>query len=160
MEIEDLRASAALVIPAPAEALYAFIADMPRVGEVSPVCTGGEWESDARGVGATFIGTNTMGDMTWQARMRVETADAPHVFAWDNVGDPAVPVNDDTVANARWTYRFTPVEGGTEVVASWEVLPESQILTAVDPQIVARLPKMNAAGMEQTLANIKTLFES
>ena len=40
VQIEEFH-EASIVIAAPAEELYAFIADMPRMGEVSPVCVGG-----------------------------------------------------------------------------------------------------------------------
>ena len=80
MDISSFDASGDVVIDAPPEPLYDFIADMPAMGEISPWCTGGEWESDERGVGAFFVGSNAMGERTWQARMRVCEADRPREY--------------------------------------------------------------------------------
>jgi polyketide cyclase/dehydrase/lipid transport protein len=159
MDLTDLQAAASIVIAAPSDALYEFVADMPRAGEVSPVCTGGEWETDARGVGATFIGTNTMGERTWQARMKVAVADAPREFAWENIGAPDQPLPDDVVAAARWTYTFTPVDGGTRVDESWRMLLSGPQLEAIGEERLKAIPGWNQAGMETTLANLKALFE-
>jgi carbon monoxide dehydrogenase subunit G len=159
MDLADLQASASIVIAAPPEALWGFIADMPKVGQISPVCTGGEWESDLRGVGATFIGSNTAGERTWQARMKVVVADEPREFAWENIGDPAKPVADDAVASARWDYVFAPVEGGTMVDETWQMLVSSPQLEALGEERLMRIPARNQAAMEQTLASLKALFE-
>jgi hypothetical protein len=159
MDLTDLTASATIIVSAPPEKLYEFIADMPRVGEISPVCTGGEWEGSERGVGATFIGSNTMGERTWQARMRVVAADAPREFAWENIGDPTRPVDDDTVTAARWTWTFTPVEGGTQVDESWKMLLAGPQLEAIGKERLKAIPARNQAGMEETLTKLKTLLE-
>ena len=160
MELHELQATASLVISASPEDLYSFIADMPRVGEVSPVCTGGTWETESRGLGATFIGSNTRGERTWQARRRVVVAEPSAAFAWDNVGEATAPLDAGASANARWTYTFEPVDGGTLVTESWEVLPGSRVLEALDNPRVASLPGMTQGGMEETLENLKKVFES
>src|ERR1700722_8934000 len=110
MDLTAFRASASVVIAAPPAEIYAFIADMTRMGEISPECTGGTWESESRGAGATFIGSNTAGDRTWQRRIRIAVADPPREFAFENVGDPAVPASEDDLPMARWCYTFVPEE--------------------------------------------------
>jgi hypothetical protein len=159
MDLTDLQAAASIVIAAPPDALYAFVADMPRMGEISPVCTGGEWEADARDVGATFIGTNTMGERTWQARMKVVAADPSREFAWENIGDPTQPVPDEIVSAARWTYTFTAVDGGTRVDESWRMLLSGPQLEAIGEERLKAIPGWNQDGMEKTLAKLKALFE-
>jgi hypothetical protein len=89
---------------------------MPRIGEVSPQCTGGRWEGDGRSVGATFIGSNTRKEFTWKARMRIVVDDPPRPFAWENLGDHRVPLVADAVPLVRWGHKFLPVDGGTQVV--------------------------------------------
>jgi Polyketide cyclase / dehydrase and lipid transport len=159
MDLTTFHASASVVIAAPPAEIYAFIADMPRMGEISPECTGGTWESESRGVGAMFIGSNTAGDRTWQRRIRVAVVDPPLEFAWENLGDAAVPVSDDDMAAARWGYTFTPVEGGTKVDETWGLLNNPR-LEAVGEERLRQLQVRNQSGMEQTLANLKQLLET
>ena len=160
MEPSELRASATIVISAPQEDLYSFIADMPRIGEISPVCNGGNWEGADRGVGATFVGSNTRGDRTWQARMRIAVADPSREFAWDNLGEATQPYDEKVAGNVRWTYLFEPVESGTRVTESWSVLPGSRILEALDDPRIVGLPKMTQESIEETLEGLKQLFEA
>ncbi len=132
---------------------------MPRAGEISPVCTGGTWESDERGVGATFIGSNTIRDRTWQARMRIAVADPPSEFTWENIGDSTMPVTSDTRPAARWSYTFTPVEGGTRVNESW-ILFDNPGLANLDEEQLLKAATRNQSGIERTLANLKGLLEA
>jgi hypothetical protein len=158
MDLSTFRASASVTIAALPEEIYAFIADMPRMAEISPVSTGGAWESAARGVGALFLGTNRAGDREWQRRIRVATADAPREFAWENLGDPAAATGDGPAA-ARWGYTFTPVDGGTQVEESWRLLDDPR-LEAVGEEQLRQLQVRNEADMATTLANLKRLLES
>jgi hypothetical protein len=157
MDLRSFSAAASTVIDAPAQPIYAFIADMPRIGEISPECSGGAWESDERGVGALFVGSNTLGERSWQRRIRVVVADPPREFAWENLGDPSEPITADTIGAARWTYIFTPVEGGTRVDETWCLLDNPR-LQAVPEDQLRGLESRNRTGMEETLANLKSLF--
>jgi hypothetical protein len=160
MDLNDLQASASIVIAAPPDKLYEFIADMPRIGEISPECIGGEWEGDARGVGATFVGSNVIGENSWQARMRVAVADPSRQFAWENMGAVASEATNDGAPNARWTYTFTPIAGGTEVEETWKMLRVGPQLEARGEEFVNSLPGLRRANMETTLAKLKALYES
>ncbi|MCI4337615.1 MAG: SRPBCC family protein, partial [Thermoplasmata archaeon] len=122
VDVTRFRAAASVVIDAPAEVLFDFIADMPRMAEISPVNTGGAWETDARGVGATFMGTNVMPNRSWSARMRIVVSGRPRAIAWCNLGGAGLPLSDDLPHNVRWRYDFTPVEGGTRVDETWQFL--------------------------------------
>jgi len=157
MDSPTFQAAANTVIAAPAEEIYAFIADIERMGEISPECTGGTWESDDRGVGALFIGSNAAGDRTWQSRMRVVEARPPHAFAWENVGNPADPITD-LKPRARWRYTFTPGEGGTVVEESWLYLSEPTEEALRDGRLQARMAT-NESGIATTLANLKRVVE-
>jgi len=160
MDTSPFTASASVVVAAPPLAVYDLIADMPAMGEISPQCTGGEWETDERGVGARFVGSNTAGERTWQARMRVCVADPGREFAWENLGSPDDPVSDDAVALVRWGYAFEPVEGGTRVVESWRIVHAYPELVATSERFRAALPGLMLAMMEQTLENLRARFES
>jgi len=156
MDLSDLQACASVVVAAPADKLYEFIADMPRIGEISPECTGGEWESSSGALGATFIGSNTSGGVSWQARMRVAVADPPREFAWENMGGVA---GGDGEPSARWSYVFTPVVGGTEVKETWKMLRILPQLEARGEDFVSGLPEARRKNMEETLARLKALYE-
>jgi hypothetical protein len=160
MDISALHASSSIMIAAPPEKVYAFIADMPRIGEVSPQCTGGRWEGDGRSVGATFIGSNTRKDFTWKARMRIVVDDPPREFAWENLGDHRVPLVADAVPLVRWGYKFLPVDGGTQVVEDWRIVNSYPQLEQLPESRFAELPAMMLDGMETTLANLKGLLET
>jgi len=156
MDISPFTASARLAIVAPPETLYDFIADMPAIGAISPQCTGGEWRSDERGVGALFVGSNTQGDNTWQAQMRVVAADRPREFAWENLGAVDWP---DARPLARWGYTFEPAADGTIVEETWRILESYSTLEALPEAHRAGLTPWFQHNIEQTLGNLKARFE-
>ena len=160
VDISPLRASGSVVVDAAPEALYEFIADMPSVGEISAQCTGGVWVSDARGVGALFVGSNTWGDTTWTATMRVAVADPGREFAWENLGAADAPAADDAPGLVRWGYTFEPVDGGTRVEETWRILQAYPELEAGEAGLPERLPQQMGRAIEKTLAKLKAKFES
>src|ERR1700722_13404161 len=132
---------------------------MPRMGEISPECTGGVWESESRSVGAMFLGSNTSGDRSWQRRIRVVVADPPNEFAWENLGDAAVPLSAEATGAARWGYTFASEDGGTRVEETWSLLDDPRLLE-VGEERLRQLETRNQGGMEQTLAKLKELLET
>lgn len=158
MDLSIFRASAGITISAPPEEIYRFIADMTRIGEISPECTGGTWENEARGEGAIFIGSNTAGDRTWQRRIRVAVANPPREFAFENLSDATVPASSDDQPLARWRYTFTPVEGGTRVEETSEYL-DHPLLETFGEERMRNRQATNQSGIEHTLANLKVLLE-
>ena len=157
MELSDFIASGRLTIDAPPEVLYDFIADMPAMGAISPQCTGGEWRSDERGVGALFVGSNAMGERTWQAQMRVLVADRPREFAWENMGAVDWP---DARPLVRWGYTFTPAPDGTIVEETWRIVEIYDALAAMPEEHQTGLVGWVHDSIEQTLGNLKARFES
>jgi hypothetical protein len=65
----------------------------------------------------------------------------------------------------RWGYNFTPVEGGTELTESWELLPggvahfEERYGAGAEAQISER-EQAARAGIPATLAAIKRAAEA
>jgi hypothetical protein len=160
MDLSQVHAAGSVVVAAPPEALYDFIADMPAIGEISPQCKGGEWEGDARGVGAYFIGSNAWRERAWKIRVRVVAADPNREFAWENLGDPGEPNPDDILGTIRWGYTFEPVDGGTKVEETWRILrPYAQLETATGEDF-ERLIRNFEHAIAATLANLKTKFEA
>jgi Polyketide cyclase / dehydrase and lipid transport len=110
--------SCSTVIDAPAERLYAMVADMPRMGEWSPETRQVEWLDGADGPveGARFIGHNKGGPgglMKWSRRGRVLTADSGREFAF--------VTEEGGQESTEWRYRFEPEGSGTRVTECYTV---------------------------------------
>lgn len=112
--MSSLSYSESIVVARSPEDLYNMVSDVTRMGEWSPVCTTCWWE-DGLGPqpGAWFTGRNELPERTWETRSQVVAADRGREFAFV-VGGSWV----------RWSYTFTPVDGGTQVTESWEFLPD------------------------------------
>jgi Polyketide cyclase / dehydrase and lipid transport len=107
-----------LVMDAPADRIYALVADLARMGEWSPECRQVEWldGSTEPAEGATFIGHNQggpLGLMKWSRRGRVLTADPGREFAF--------VTEESGRQSTEWRYRLEPMDGGTRVAESYTV---------------------------------------
>ncbi|MFC7465248.1 SRPBCC family protein [Brachybacterium sp. GCM10030252] len=96
---------ASLCVPATPEEVYALLSDITRTGEWSVQTEKAEWNSEARGVGATFTGHNRTPERTWQTVSTVVIDEPGREFAW-SVGP----------AEVIWGYRMQPQDGGTELI--------------------------------------------
>jgi Polyketide cyclase / dehydrase and lipid transport len=146
--------SESIIVSRPAEELHAMVSDVTRMGEWSPVCTGGWWDDDTRGVGAWFTGHNETPTKTWETRSQVVANEPGREFAFAVGGD-----------RTRWGYTFTPAADGTEVTESWEILPAGEAYFSdrfgetADAEITGRLENARS-GIHDTLAAIKKAAES
>ncbi len=106
------------VVPGTPEAVWALLADVTRTGEWSPECRGGRWLDGATTavVGARFRGVNRWGLVRWTRVCEVVTAQPGRELSWRTVPSRLTP--DSTL----WRFRLEPVDGGTRVVQSYEVL--------------------------------------
>jgi len=105
-------------IAAPAEAVWALVSDLPRMGEWSPENTGGDWVKGASGpaVGARFKGSNSNGTKSWTTDVSVTECDPGRAFsfevkavglpisAWSYTIEPAA-TDDRCVITETWTDR-------------------------------------------------------
>src|SRR3954453_4415195 len=82
VDISEYRHQESIEISCSPEQLYDLVADVSRMGQWSPVCTGGSYDED----GAWFTGTNAMGEARWETRCRVVAADPGRKFAFINHG--------------------------------------------------------------------------
>jgi hypothetical protein len=107
---------ASLVINATPAALYDTVSDVRRIAEWSPECRRCVWLDGATGpvVGARFKGSNRRGLVRWSTKPRVVVAEPGKEFAFvtTHLGRDAT----------RWSYRFEPSSGGTDVTESFEML--------------------------------------
>jgi hypothetical protein len=95
--------------------LYELVADLPRMGQWSPECSGCEWLGGATEPrpGARFKGKNENGRKRWQTVCTVTVAEPGRELAWEARAF-GLPV-------ALWRYRFaSDGAGGTVVTESTE----------------------------------------
>jgi hypothetical protein len=147
--------SQSVVIHAPAEHIYALVADMPRMGDWSPECRRVEWldGSDEPVEGARFVGHNQGGPfglMKWSRRGRVVTADHARAFAF--------ATEEGGREGVEWRYLLEPTEEGTRVTESYVVswIPAWARIVDVPTNRVRELRD----GMRHTLEQLKRVAET
>jgi hypothetical protein len=162
MDVSGYHYEESITINAAPEDVYAIVSDVARMGDLSPVCTGGAWKDDAQAAkeGAWFTGSNAIGDYTWDTHCQVIAAVPGKEFAWINHGP-----NGD-VELVRWGYLFEPEGDGTKVTETWQVLPAYVEFTqAGDPTMDVKpridgMKQMAIDGIRGTLASLKRVAES
>jgi uncharacterized protein YndB with AHSA1/START domain len=160
MDFSAYRHTETITIDRPAEELYDLVADVSKMGQWSPVCTGGEYDSDNP---KWFTGHNAIGEFHWSTRCEVVAAERGREFAFINHG------TDGQSDLVQWGFSFEPAGGSTRVTQSWEVLPayenfvRSDKPDATDDDVAARIDGMKGlalTGMPETLAKLKAEAES
>lgn len=153
--MHDLRYSVSIVIASTPETVYDMVSDVTRMGEWSPVCKAGWWETGGGlGVGAWFGGRNELPERVWETRSKVLVADRGREFTF--------AVNGSWV---RWSYAFSPVDGGTRVTESWAFLPDGvagfkeRFGPDAEAQVAARAQAARR-GIPITLAALKQAAEA
>ena len=112
-----MQASVTIPMAAPADEIWNIVADVRNTGRFSPEVIEAEWLDGATGpaLGAKFRGhvrRNEIGPVYWTT-CRVTACDPGREFGFE------VLVGDRPVNN--WHYRFTPVDGGTDVTESFRM---------------------------------------
>ncbi|TQL48209.1 polyketide cyclase/dehydrase/lipid transport protein [Homoserinimonas aerilata] len=146
--------SESIVVSREPEELYALVSDVTRMGEWSPVNTGGWWDDDSRGVGAWFTGRNEVPGRTWETRSQVVADEPGREFAFIVGGD-----------RVRWGYTFEPTEGGTRMTESWEILPAGEVFFRDKfgeqfEEEVEQRAETARSGIHDTIAAIKKAAEA
>lgn len=162
MDVSQYQHADSITIARPPDAVYAIVADVTRMGELSPVCTGGTWDDPATAgqVGARFTGHNAIGDLTWDTHCEVVVADPGREFAFVNRG---VDGGDELV---RWGFIFEPSDEGTVVTESWQVLPAyPDHVRGGDPSVdvaarIDGMAQMARDGIAETLARLRAVAEA
>ena len=143
-------------VAAPPDAVYALIADLPRMGEWSPECYRCRWVGDTAQAadGARFKGYNKRGVRRWTTKGTVVTARRGESRVFDVHSVFNLPV-------ARWSYRIEPDgEGGSVVTERWDDRRGGLIKVAgsIASGVTDRATH-NEAGMRATLERIKAEAE-
>jgi hypothetical protein len=144
--------SVSLLIAAPADDVWAAIADVTRMGEWSPECVAARWVGDATGpaVGAEFEGDNearVAGRVVkrWTTTSVVTACEPGRTFAF--------------VAEKYTTWRYELVAEGasTRVTESFEYVASGLMGTLYDTVLMR--PRLMTSGMQRTLERIKDALE-
>jgi Polyketide cyclase / dehydrase and lipid transport len=120
------------VVAAPIDAVWAVVSDVTRVGEWSHECRRVEWLDGATGAvpGARFRGTNKAGVWTWSRTNEVVVADEPRTLVWRTV--PTLLFPD----SSEWRIELEPVDGGTRITQSYEVVRAPALLARLYAVVV------------------------
>jgi hypothetical protein len=141
-------------VAAPADAVWAIVADVTRMCEFSPENTRCEWIGGATEpvVGAKFRGTNENGKKKCNTVATVVDAQPGRSFAFEVKAGP--------LGVARWEYRFDPTDGGCRVTETWIDQRGFVVRTLGGPVSgVADRAAHNRSGMETTLERLAAAAE-
>lgn len=137
----------------PAE-VFDAVADVTRMGDWSPECTGGRWVEPATGpaVGVRFEGDNIakLGPVTlkkWVTTSEITECEPNEVFEFVAAG------------YTTWRYEFEDCDGGTRVTESFSFRSHKGWQKFVYETLARRSTSM-VTGMQQTLARMKETLES
>lgn len=151
------RDEVSLLIQAPAEEIYALVADVTRTPEFSPALVRCSWLDGATGpaVGARFEAVNrTDAGKTWKNRPVVTAAVPGREFAFSRT--------EPFAGTLVWRYRFVPEDDGTRVVESYEVTRPVSRLGWFIIERIFRAGDVRAglrSGMTTTLERLKEVAE-
>jgi hypothetical protein len=142
------------VIPAPPDVVWAVVSDVTRTPELSPEISSCRWLDGHTGpaVGARFEATNTVNGKSWKNRPVVTAAEPGRVFAFART--------ERFAGTVSWRYELEPVDGGTRVTESYEVVrPLRRVGWFVIERVYGCRDRRGdlARGMEQTLQRLGEL---
>lgn len=156
----SLHIERSTVVQTAPEVVYDLVADVTRIGELSPECVEAEWTSGTPGaVGSRFVGHNRVGNSAWAMTCEVVAADRPARFSWRVLTEAITP--DTSV----WTFTFAAAPAGTLVTETFSMAePPTGLQASLDrhepadrQQLLDWRAARLAAGIEATLANLVAL---
>jgi uncharacterized protein YndB with AHSA1/START domain len=148
-----MQGTASTRIDRPAEAVWAMVTDVGRMGAWSPETCSAEWVDGATGpaMDARFKGKNRRGPLRWATTVRVTECEPGRAFTFVVLAGPREAT--------RWSYRFDPLDNHScEVTESYEVLWEPWYGKIFIPER-RRAPQLDE-GIQQTLARLKAAAET
>ncbi|MFD7322438.1 SRPBCC family protein [Streptomyces sp. NPDC059875] len=153
--------------------IYAVVSDLPRSGEWSPECQGGEWVSgEASAVGSVFRGENLRSEEVvawaplvrgiWHTECRVTAAEPGRTFRWmmlSHAGDDQESI---------WGFDIEPAEGGAVLVHHFRMATATagihKIAADLDEteraKFIDEWTSKIAQDLDSTLSRIKNIIEA
>ena len=141
-------------IAASAEAVYAAISDVTRMGEWSQECHSCAWHDghDRAVVGATFDGHNRNGEHEWTSQGKIIEAEPGRAFAFE--------CSMYDFHFSTWGYRIEPTESGCRVTEWTEDLrPESALEMSKQMSGIDDREARNRQTMSGTLERLAAAVE-
>jgi uncharacterized protein YndB with AHSA1/START domain len=142
-------------IGAPAEQVWAMVADLTRMGEWSPENEGISWSRGATGPkpGATFNGANRNGKKQWSTAGTIVDVEPNRLFTFR--------IKAAGFKVAEWRYEIESIATGCRVTETW-IDQRGRIAKAAGKAVsgVADRATHNQATMEETLKRLKAAAES
>ncbi|GAA4859508.1 SRPBCC family protein [Kitasatospora terrestris] len=121
-------------------AVYAVVSDLPRSGEWSPECQGGEWISGAPGeVGSVFRGENLRSEEvvswapvvrgTWHTHAEVVAAEPARTFRW------AMQDSRGRAQQSVWGFDVEPDGEGSVLVHHFEMASATEGIRGITAEM-------------------------
>lgn len=162
MGVSGYNHSGSITINRPPEDVYAIVADVTSIGELSPVCASAVWDDPAQAgkEGATFTRHNAIGDVTWDTYCTVIASQPGREFTFISRG----PAGD--VELVQWGYTFEADGDSTKVTEPGQVMPAyPDFVRGGDPDMdvearIDGMAKMAEGDIKDTRAEPKRVAES
>lgn len=141
-------------INAPAEAVWAVLSDLKRMGEWSPQCKKMIIRGGSVGVGTRTININRRGPLVWPTTSKVTRFEPNKELAFRIAENHTV-----------WTYTITPSANGVTLTEKREAAngETTAISNFLVDKLMGGIPNFEAElrlGMAETLSKIKRAAES
>ena len=143
-------ASATITIDAPPGRVYDLIADVTRMSQWSPECTGCEWLDEPNQIGSTFRGHNRRGIARWSTVARVLAADRSRSFTFATIHREAIAT--------RWSYELAG-DHTTTLTETFTAVTTPLLIGFAERWIIRDRQAQLGSGIALTLARIKTAAE-
>ncbi|OXM65616.1 SRPBCC family protein [Amycolatopsis vastitatis] len=143
--------SRSIDVPATPAAVWSWVTDLPRMGELSPENVGGRWlDGTGPALGARFRGRNRNGELRWWTRVRVVAFEPDRRFAFD----VRTPLGSRV---SRWEYVLAPSATGCLVTENWYRIGSWVVRKFMGPRVTGRAdrPGYNVRSIEHTLAALE-----
>ena len=153
--MEMFESQASVQVAVPPDQLYAMVADVTRIPEWSPETVKTEWKegSSRAEPGAHFVGRNKFGRIQWSMPCVIESAEPGRELTWSTLYRGR--------KITRWTYRFEPRDGGTEVTESYSESGRiPQPFHAIYGLMFRRHDKWMPENIKRSLERLKEVAES